>query len=624
MRIRELLRGNAADEGLTRWPASCARSRHCAASPRGGRPARPCARTRARRRRSRAARSATRAGRSGSPPAGSSTSTSPFSRPAASSTTPDSSRRRLRLLDGPAGRAVQPVRRGLRRRVPGHRPVAGAAAARAWPATAGCSSPSVTPTSRSTASAAPSSPTSPSSAPASRAGTARLRRVLSLQVCRRMGPELLAVSRELARRIPLGALTRERKQHRGLSAPGARASATPEIRLFPTVADEVVAIADLLRRAHLVDGLAWDQMAVLVRSGVRSIPVVRRALVAAGVPVAVAADEIPLAHGPGGRAVARRVARRRARLGRTDPGAGPVAAAVAARRATPTVLRAAGPAAARTRPRRRRRHSAAVRRAAARRHRRARRPVHARGLGGRAGSAARARCSSEARRARRRAGDARRGAVVAVGRLGLVASAGVGRAPVTARRRVRPTATWTRSSRCSRPRHGWRTAGRAPGSRRCSRRSRRRRSGGTDGGARLGARRGPAAHGAPSKGLEWDLVVVAGVQDGVWPDLRRRGSLLDADSVDRRRAAAGAVDRHAAGGGAPAVLRRADPGAAASGRHRGQRCRRRVRAAVALPRRARSSDTVGGPRQRRPAGIRLARRAAASCARRRSEHACTP
>jgi RecB family exonuclease len=35
-----------------------------------------------------------------------------------------------------------------------------------------------------------------------------------------------------------------------------------------------------------------------------------------------------------------------------------------------------------------------------------------------------------------------------------------------------------------------------------------------------------------SKGLEWDLVVVADVQDGVWPDVRRRGSLLDADSLD--------------------------------------------------------------------------------------------
>ena len=49
-----------------------------------------------------------------------------------------------------------------------------------------------------------------------------------------------------------------------------------------------------------------------------------------------------------------------------------------------------------------------------------------------------------------------------------------------------------------------------------------------------------------SKGLEWDLVCVAGVQEGVWPDLRERTSLLgteelvervagiDGTSVDRR------------------------------------------------------------------------------------------
>ncbi|MDQ4084477.1 MAG: PD-(D/E)XK nuclease family protein, partial [Actinomycetota bacterium] len=34
-----------------------------------------------------------------------------------------------------------------------------------------------------------------------------------------------------------------------------------------------------------------------------------------------------------------------------------------------------------------------------------------------------------------------------------------------------------------------------------------------------------------SKGLEWRLVVVAGVQEGEWPDLRRRGSLLQADRL---------------------------------------------------------------------------------------------
>ncbi|NEA13365.1 ATP-dependent helicase, partial [Streptomyces sp. SID10692] len=36
-----------------------------------------------------------------------------------------------------------------------------------------------------------------------------------------------------------------------------------------------------------------------------------------------------------------------------------------------------------------------------------------------------------------------------------------------------------------------------------------------------------------SKGLEWRLVVVAGLQEGVWPDLRRRGSLLEADRIGR-------------------------------------------------------------------------------------------
>src|SRR3954466_2754777 len=119
--------------------------------------------------------------------------------------------------------------------------------------------------------------------------------VLTLTTCRRMGQPLLQVSRQLARRIPLGSLTRERDRHRGLTAAGPVAGSTPEIRLLPTVADEVIAIADLLRRAHLVDGVGWDQMAVLVRSGVRSIPVLRRALVAAGVPVTVASDEVPLA-----------------------------------------------------------------------------------------------------------------------------------------------------------------------------------------------------------------------------------------------------------------------------------------------------------------------------------------
>ena len=57
--------------------------------------------------------------------------------------------------DGRRGRAARALRRRLRRRVPGHRPVPGAAAARPGRAAAAPWSPSATPTSRSTPSAAP-------------------------------------------------------------------------------------------------------------------------------------------------------------------------------------------------------------------------------------------------------------------------------------------------------------------------------------------------------------------------------------------------------------------------------------------------------------------------------------
>jgi RecB family exonuclease len=54
-----------------------------------------------------------------------------------------------------------------------------------------------------------------------------------------------------------------------------------------------------------------------------------------------------------------------------------------------------------------------------------------------------------------------------------------------------------------------------------------------------------------AKGLEWDLVVVAGVQEGTWPDLRMRGSLLGMDElVD---AVAGDQDRAGAADAAAAA-----------------------------------------------------------------------
>lgn len=124
-------------------------------------------------------------------------------------------------------------------------------------------------------------------------------RVIALAVSRRAGEEILAPARAVAQRLPLPGLDATAvRRHRSSRAVGPPATAPPEIRIFPTVAEEVTAIADLLRRAHVQDGVPWAEMAVLVRSGQRSIPVLRRAFVAAGVPVAVAADEVPVARDP--------------------------------------------------------------------------------------------------------------------------------------------------------------------------------------------------------------------------------------------------------------------------------------------------------------------------------------
>ncbi len=68
-----------------------------------------------------------------------------------------------------------------------------------------------------------------------------------------------------------------------------------DVRRLGSEAQEAATVADVLRRAHLVDGVPWDEMAVVVRSTARSLPALRRALLAAGVPLTVPAAELPLA-----------------------------------------------------------------------------------------------------------------------------------------------------------------------------------------------------------------------------------------------------------------------------------------------------------------------------------------
>ncbi|MDL9936795.1 ATP-dependent DNA helicase [Gordonia sp. ABSL1-1] len=67
-----------------------------------------------------------------------------------------------------------------------------------------------------------------------------------------------------------------------------------DVRVFSSAAKEATAIADLLRRAHLFEGVPWSQMAVVVRSVSLALPPLRRAFRSAGVPVMTPANDLPL------------------------------------------------------------------------------------------------------------------------------------------------------------------------------------------------------------------------------------------------------------------------------------------------------------------------------------------
>lgn len=113
---------------------------------------------------------------------------------------------------------------------------------------------------------------------------------------RRSGAELLAATREVTRRMPMPRLPADKvRAHRDLAA--VRDGGRVEVFTYPTASTESDNIADLLRRAHLEDGVPWQDMAVLVRA-TSTVPALRRALTSAGVPLETDTADTPLRHEP--------------------------------------------------------------------------------------------------------------------------------------------------------------------------------------------------------------------------------------------------------------------------------------------------------------------------------------
>jgi superfamily I DNA/RNA helicase/RecB family exonuclease len=124
--------------------------------------------------------------------------------------------------------------------------------------------------------------------------------VLPLSRTRRFGSVLLAASRSVASRLgmPRTLPAEVFQAFRYPRADSELPKGKVEVFTCSSVGAEAEHIAEILRSAHLRDNLAWTDMAVLVRAGRTMIPGLTRALVAAGVPVEVAGDEIPLAADP--------------------------------------------------------------------------------------------------------------------------------------------------------------------------------------------------------------------------------------------------------------------------------------------------------------------------------------
>lgn len=148
-----------------------------------------------------------------------------------------------------------------------------------------------------------------------RTASGAVARQIVLPVSYRADPALLAVTGRVARRLrgPTG--------HRDLrpapppdqpdqpDQPGtaqaaaqvreaATAREAAQVRVFRSATSEASYLAHALRVAHLIDGVPWSRMAVIVRSTTLQLPPLQRALHVTGVPTVVHAEDLPLHRQP--------------------------------------------------------------------------------------------------------------------------------------------------------------------------------------------------------------------------------------------------------------------------------------------------------------------------------------
>ncbi len=104
----------------------------------------------------------------------------------------------------------------------------------------------------------------------------------------RGGAELLAATRRVAIRL------RGPSRHRILAPVPDTEPGTVEVRTFRSATTESAYLVHRLREAHLRHGVSWSEMAVIVRSTARQLAPLRRAFQQAGIPTTTAAEDLPV------------------------------------------------------------------------------------------------------------------------------------------------------------------------------------------------------------------------------------------------------------------------------------------------------------------------------------------
>ncbi|GAA1684837.1 ATP-dependent DNA helicase [Microcella alkalica] len=135
---------------------------------------------------------------------------------------------------------------------------------------------------------------------------------LVLSTAHRHGPALRALAASLAGRVGTAAAGRQRRALPGRERDNSDADGESSPALDPPLmaltapsgARERALVADLLRERHVLDGVPWSRMAVVVRSGAQ-VPLIARALAVADVPVRTTAAGRPLREHPAARALIR-------------------------------------------------------------------------------------------------------------------------------------------------------------------------------------------------------------------------------------------------------------------------------------------------------------------------------